>query len=82
VARYTPTLPAAVYQRIGWPLSKLFGWQYAGTGDPTTPPANYPVITPMSKEKLDITALTIGGGGTNALKWLQGHLFAENPDQK
>lgn len=75
VARYTATLPRTTYERIGWPLDKLYGWQYAGAPGGAYL-AGYPKVCPMGAT--DITVLTIANG-TNALEYTRSHLFAENP---
>jgi GH25 family lysozyme M1 (1,4-beta-N-acetylmuramidase) len=77
VARYSMTLPATVYQRIGWTWSAkpdaepptLLGWQGVGDGEgywsmPTTSPIG----------KVDITAFVVANGGTAALEWVRQQL--------
>jgi GH25 family lysozyme M1 (1,4-beta-N-acetylmuramidase) len=65
IARYTATLPANVYQRIGWPLEKLFGWQYrADTFHAllkTREGITYPDAAPGCGA-VDLTVLTLPGG--------------------
>lgn len=57
-ARYSRTLPADIYTRLGLTIKDLAGWQYTGTGDPTWGPSGYPAISPLDKkQKVDITAL-------------------------
>lgn len=75
IARYTPTLPAIVYQRIGWALDDLLMWQYDGDGEGYL--AGYPAISPIGKT--DISALTIAGGGEAALEYLRSNLFVQSP---
>jgi GH25 family lysozyme M1 (1,4-beta-N-acetylmuramidase) len=75
IARYTATLPAIVYQRIGWELDDLLMWQYDGDGEGYL--ANYPTTSPIGRT--DISALTIAGGGDAALAYLRTNLFAEAP---
>lgn len=91
VARYAPTLPAAVYQRIGWSWSgdpnvkppTLLGWQYAGKknakqmeGDVSV--TGYPLDTPVGY--LDLIAILLGNGGRAGFANLQRYLgIAPNP---
>jgi GH25 family lysozyme M1 (1,4-beta-N-acetylmuramidase) len=63
VARYASTLPAEVYERIGWSRDELFGWQYCGDGESYLD--GYPSVSPLGK--VDISALLLDGGGGNAL---------------
>lgn len=77
VARYTATLPAFVYQRIGWNVKDLWAWQYCGDGAAYL--ANYPKACPMGVT--DISVLTIANGGQAAIDWTNAHLFAEDPTQ-
>lgn len=72
VARYTPTLPRMVYERIGWPLEKLVLWQYCGDGFGQL--ARYPREAPGCG-KVDISAVVLAGG----LTALRSHLWAEAP---
>lgn len=69
IARYTPTLPHNVYERIGWTLPELFGWQYCGDGESYL--EGYPCSSVMGKH--DITALTWPGGleGLRKTQWLE-----------
>ena len=73
VARYTAALPSTTYTRIGWPLDKLLGWQFSGTGDPTPRPNGYPDKTPLSPIKQDITAIQ------KTVDYLRTHCWAEAP---
>ncbi|MBA2718951.1 MAG: hypothetical protein H0U52_06890 [Chloroflexi bacterium] len=79
LARYRPTLTPDKHERIGIPASKLLGWQYVGTQEPGRPPSigpgGYPMITPLSHERQDITALVVEGG----LEHLRAHTWAERP---
>jgi hypothetical protein len=72
IARYTATLPQMVLDRIGWDRRELFGWQYAGDGEAYL--ADYPHESPIGK--VDISALTIAGGGEAALDWARRHSMA------
>lgn len=72
VARYTAELPRFVYERIGWTVADLLGWQYAGTENPPTL-AGYPHQSPIGQ--VDMTAITIPGGND----YLRSHVFAETP---
>jgi len=56
IARYTATLPAVVYERIGWDLGSVFGWQYCGDGEGYL--EGYPVTSPIGA--VDITAMVNG----------------------
>jgi GH25 family lysozyme M1 (1,4-beta-N-acetylmuramidase) len=73
--RYTPSLPAWTYQRIGWRLSNqvptLWGWQYCGDGDSRL--AGYPKTSPMGP--CDVTAVVVAGGGQSALDWTRAHCW-------
>lgn len=65
VARYTATLPAEVYTGIGWPLSKLWGWQFRGDDDNAQLKNQNGVLYPNSAPGIgecDITVLTFPGG--------------------
>lgn len=59
VARYTPTLPSSVYERIGWAREQLMLWQYCGDGLALLP--GYPTSAPGCG-KVDISALVLPGG--------------------
>ena len=59
LARYAPTLPAIVYERIGWHLEHLMLWQYCGDGESHL--AGYPATAPGCG-KIDISALVMPGG--------------------
>lgn len=63
--RYTATLPAVVYERIGWSLDALFGWQIKGAGVQVllrTPGGElYPNVAPGCGD-VDLTVLTFPGG--------------------
>lgn len=69
--RYTATLPAYTYERIGWQLTNpgkmptLWGWQMAGDG--TCYVAGYPKTTPLGK--VDYSAIIVNGGGQAGLDW-------------
>lgn len=63
-ARYAADLPAAVYQRIGFSRETLFAWQYCGDGESYL--AGYPAVSPIGA--VDISALTLAGGGGRALE--------------
>ncbi|HYM54138.1 MAG TPA: glycoside hydrolase family 25 protein [Solirubrobacteraceae bacterium] len=66
VARYTPTLPEHVYQRIGWDAPAL--WQYCGDGESYL--KDYPSVSPIGK--VDISAVIKNGGGNYAVEWMRG----------
>lgn len=72
--RYTSTLPAQTYERIGWKLQAemptLWGWQYAGDGESYL--AGYPSVSPLGGG--DISALIVAGGGDAALAWTKANL--------
>lgn len=57
--RYTPTLPANIYERAGWTREQLVFWQYAGDG--TGFLSGYPTATPDGK-KVDHSCLLLDGG--------------------
>jgi GH25 family lysozyme M1 (1,4-beta-N-acetylmuramidase) len=59
IARYTPTLPTHVYERIGWDREHLALWQYSGDG--TSYLAGYPRTAPGCGP-IDISALVLPGG--------------------
>jgi GH25 family lysozyme M1 (1,4-beta-N-acetylmuramidase) len=61
VADYSSTLPSHIYTDMGWPLQKLFAWQYQGT-EGFSGPKNYPRLTPFSSLPLDLSAMTMPGG--------------------
>jgi GH25 family lysozyme M1 (1,4-beta-N-acetylmuramidase) len=67
---YTATLPATSYERIGWKVEDLLAWQYVGDGNGKL--AGYPTTTPIGA--IDISAVTIAGGGDKALEWLRTNL--------
>ena len=67
---YTATLPATSYERIGWKVEDLLAWQYVGDGNGKL--ASYPTQTPLGP--IDISVLTIAGGGTKSLEWLRNNL--------
>lgn len=82
VARYTPTLPATIYERIGWSWSNdagaelptLLGWQYSGSGQRgefmgDTSVTGYPSKTPIGIA--DTTAIIGAGGGDGGLGLLR-----------
>jgi len=65
IARYTETLPAQVYQRIGWDLASLALWQYCGLsggGKVDSLLHGYPSTTPIGP--MDISALVLKGGAS------------------
>lgn len=72
IARYTPTLPVHVYERIGWDRAGLVLWQYCGDGLGYL--AGYPVVAPGCG-KVDISALVMSGG----ISALRSKLWAEKP---
>jgi len=59
IARYTPQLPAYVYERIGWDRASLALWQYCGDG--TGYLAGYPREAPGCG-RVDISAMVMPGG--------------------
>lgn len=65
IARYTATLPANVYERIGWSVDALWGWQYksdAFQAQLKTPSGiTYPNDAPGCGN-VDLTVLTFPGG--------------------
>lgn len=64
IARYTATLPAIVYERIGWNLDSLAMWQYCGVGGDGKSQsflAGYPSEAPGCGP-CDISALVLPGG--------------------
>jgi len=77
VARYAATLPAFVYERIGWKVEDLYAWQYCGDGDAHL--VAYPSVSPLGKT--DISVLTVAKGGQSAIDWTRAHLYAEAPVQ-
>ena len=70
--RYNDVLfsPTNVLSRIGWDLASLKFWQYREAGGKTTPPPNYPALSPLGD--LDTSACVANGGGANAIAWLCG----------
>lgn len=44
IPRYTATLPRSMYERAGWTLDRVWGWQYCGGGDGAL--AHYPRTVP------------------------------------
>lgn len=72
IARYTPTLPAHVYERIGWDRACLTLWQYCGDGLAYL--TGYPREAPGCG-KVDISALVLPGG----ISALRSQLWAEDP---
>ena len=76
IARYTATLPAEVYERIGWSVDVLWGWQFRGdnfNAQLKTPSGiTYPNEAPGCG-KVDLTVLTYPGG----LSALRSKLWAE-----
>lgn len=68
IPRYAETLPATVYNRIGWDLAHLAMWQYcgvAGSGHVEAKLKGYPVMAPGCGA-IDISAVVLAGG-TGAL---------------
>ncbi len=63
-ARYTPTLPKAIYERAGWTHEELVLWQYSGDGVASL--SGYPAHPP-GFGKCDVSVLTQPGG----LEWLR-----------
>lgn len=64
IARYTETLPQAVYNRIGWDLQHLAMWQYcgvSGSGHAEAKLKNYPTMAPGCGA-VDISAVVLAGG--------------------
>lgn len=59
IARYTPTLPTYVYERIGWGRESVALWQYSGDGVAYL--QGYPNEAPGCG-KVDISALVLPGG--------------------
>lgn len=58
-ANYNAHLPASEYTSLGWKVSELFAWQYAGTPDGGKL-AGYPLTVPGCGQKtLDMSALQI-----------------------
>lgn len=57
VARYTATLPAGVYNGIGWDAKSLALWQYCGDGEARLP--GYPNEAPGCG-RIDISAAVLG----------------------
>ena len=63
--RYTATLPASTYERIGWSLDALWGWQYKGAGGQALLETPSGVVYPSSAPgcgNVDLTVLTFPGG--------------------
>lgn len=75
VARYAETLPADAYASIGWSLEDLFAWQYAGDGAGKL--KGYPMVSPIGK--VDVSTLTIAGGGDEALKYVRNNMCVTAP---
>jgi GH25 family lysozyme M1 (1,4-beta-N-acetylmuramidase) len=75
IARYAATLPAIVYQRVGWQLEDVLMWQYDGDGEGYL--AGYPKTSPMGKT--DISAMLVAGGGEAALEYLRTNLSVQTP---
>lgn len=71
-ADYNSSLPAFIYTQMGWPLDKLLGWQFQGTGNWSGPPS-YPRVCPLGAGPLDLTAVTIANGSTpeQQLEWIR-----------
>jgi len=75
IARYMSTLPAVVYQRIGWQLDDVLMWQYAG--DKGGFLDGYPKDSPIGRT--DISAMLVAGGGDASLEYLRQNLFVQTP---
>lgn len=63
-ARYTESLPAVTYNRIGWDLAHLAMWQYAGVagnGHVEAKLKGYPTTAPGCG-MIDISAVVLHGG--------------------
>jgi GH25 family lysozyme M1 (1,4-beta-N-acetylmuramidase) len=74
---WTATLPPQSYERIGWTRDELLAWQYVGDNNGQL--EGYPKKSPLASQT-DISAITIAGGGANALEWLCTNLkSAEEP---
>lgn len=71
-ARYTPTLPHEIYERIGWGREDLLMWQYSGDGDAWL--AGYPAWPP-GFGRCDVSAVVLPGG----LAAMRSLLWAESP---
>lgn len=67
IARYSPTLPMQIVNRIGWDVKDLAAWQYCGDGEAYLD--GYPHVSPLGK--VDISAIVAAGGGDAALAWLR-----------
>lgn len=69
-AAWGSTLPAYLYESIGWSRDRLWGWQYRGTDPQSQFPAGYPSTTPIGV--LDTTAMVIddANGPTAPLAWV------------
>lgn len=65
IARETATLPAVVYERIGWTLDLVWGWQYRADAFhallKTPSGVTYPDVAPGCGA-VDLTVLTFPGG--------------------
>jgi GH25 family lysozyme M1 (1,4-beta-N-acetylmuramidase) len=75
IARYTATLPAIVYQRIGWQLDDVLMWQYVGDGQGFL--EGYPIQSPIGG--VDVSAMLVAGGGDASLDYLRQNLFVQTP---
>lgn len=65
IARYTAQLPEAVYERIGWDLGSLWGWQYRGDSFNSQLKARDGTLYPDAAPGCgvcDLTVLTYPGG--------------------
>lgn len=74
VARYTETLPVGTYSSIGWDLEHLFAWQGVGDG---VGKWKLPTVAPIGK--VDISAVTIDGGGDAALRYIRNNMCVTAP---
>lgn len=68
IARYTATLPANVYERIGWTLDRVLAWQYRGDNNNTQLKTRDGMLYPDSAPgagRVDISVITLPGGISN-----------------
>jgi hypothetical protein len=79
IARYTADLPAEIYERIGWKITKppamptVWGWQYSGAPEGGHL-HGYPTVCPLGAGNADIFAMIVAGGGALALSWTSSSL--------
>jgi len=71
-ADLSSTLPASVYEKIGWSRDQVFGWQYCEDGSGAL--KGYPMTTPIGK--LDCSAMIIddAAGHMAPIAWTRQHL--------